>query len=593
MTVATDLRRDLVVATIPGVQQFIGESRSTGDVAASSRLVSELTAAMRTAVDGTAEVVLPADGETGLPNRVVVLTEPHAGVDLAQLMVERVHGAWKDRITALWPAGPPVPLPAVPGFPQVQWVVVPPLPGGYPAQWARAQEALAARKRTRTFPGYDDRMLQRVCGVSARWAAVGHLPGMRRVRRRRGEWLSLPALIKRADPAEGFPSTWSVATGPFRRELAARAAADTTVRTAAWELQNAVRGLRRFGVRFGAGALPGWQPGPDASEEQRWLAQVEGACLLPQTWSVAGLIVEHALARSDQARFAKAVETAAEKLRRLLEVAALPPPPSYLAVLAQDADRMGERLGAPPRTGEGMRAWHGAVSGALVDAAGRQRAVLETDDDGATLGRLVYAGGDDALGFAPVESAVSVAAAWNEAFRAAVAGGPDRPGLVPRATASTAVVFFHSSSPLQSAISEVQELLREAKEAGRPGFGVAVLRRGGERVRAVRRWSLGADVPAGTGAPAVLNELVAAMRGGLSGRLAQSLERDAGAFTSLSAPGRRGEIRRLALRHGATEAEASTAADALLALSDGDPGNGAAAAYRWAVVARFVAAEGR
>ena len=41
---------DLVIATIPGVQQFITDSRSTADAHAASRIVSELTAAMRQAV---------------------------------------------------------------------------------------------------------------------------------------------------------------------------------------------------------------------------------------------------------------------------------------------------------------------------------------------------------------------------------------------------------------------------------------------------------------------------------------------------------------------------------------------------------------
>ncbi|WP_460494772.1 hypothetical protein [Dactylosporangium cerinum] len=48
--------------TVPGVQRFVGEARSTADVASASGIVSDLTAAMVAEVTASSEVVRPAGG---------------------------------------------------------------------------------------------------------------------------------------------------------------------------------------------------------------------------------------------------------------------------------------------------------------------------------------------------------------------------------------------------------------------------------------------------------------------------------------------------------------------------------------------------
>ncbi|MEV4511587.1 type III-B CRISPR-associated protein Cas10/Cmr2 [Dactylosporangium sp. NPDC049525] len=599
--------RDLVVVTIPGVQRFVGEARSTADVATASRIVSELTGAMLLEVSAPAEVVLPAAGRdgidavggTGLPNRVVVLTASGQGRELARRMAERVSRWWADRVAALW-QGMRVDLPDVVGCPDVQWVVVAARPGGYREQWRRAAEALAARKRTRTFAAYDSPSVRRLCSLSGRWPAVEQVP--RGVRRRRGEALSVPAVVKRADRSERFPSTASVATGPFRRDLARLAGTDGAVRAAVVELRAAVDTVGAAGVRFGSGRLPGLPA--SGGGEAAWVAEVEGACLLPETWSVRALTAEQDLTPADSSGFAAAVGVCGARLAELLKLAGLGVPASYLAVVVQDADSMGRRLADETGGHADLRGWHGAVSAALVRAADAQRSCLERGPDAGgdgeePLGRLVYAGGDDALGFVPARTAIAAAGSLNAAFRDGVAGTVERPGVVADATASTAVVFCHVSAPLQSVLAAARELLEETKTVCRPGFGVAVWRRGGERVRAVRPWQVGPSMPAGTGAPAALTVLVDAMRGGLSGRLVADLERDGEAIASLSGAGRAGELRRLVRRHttAAAAVDVDRVVDAVLALADTDQvGAGGAvltSAARWAAVARFVAAEGR
>lgn len=585
--------RDLVVVTVPGVQRFIGEARSTADVAAGSAIVSAITQAMLAEAGPPADLVLPAGaGSAGLPNRVVVLTAPGQGRALAGLMAVRASEWWTDRIAALWQGtggGPPV----TPGFPDVQWVVAGPRLGGYAEQWHRAMEALAARKRTRTFAAYDPPAVRRLCSVSGRWPAVERMP--RGVRRRTGEALSVPAVVKRADRGQRFPSTASVATGPFRQKLMRRVANDTTVDAAVARLRAAVEALGEFGVRFGSGRIPGLTAADGTHAD--WVAGVEGACLLPETWSVRALMVEHNLTQADPAAFTTAVSVCAARLGELLDAADMGVPASYLAVLVQDADAMGRRLADTSGGHADLRAWHGAVSAALVQAAADQRYCLEGAE---LLGRLVYAGGDDALGFVPVHTAIAAAGALNAGFVDAVAGSVQRRGVLPGATASTAVVFCHVSAPLQSVLATARDLLEQTKTVCRPGFGVAVLRRSGERVRAVRPWRVGPTLPAGTGAPSALTVLIDAMRGGVSGRLVADLERDADAIASLSTAGRAGELRRLVRRH-TTETPSGVGVDAVVdalrALADldlcGPDAVGLTSAARWAALARFVAAEGR
>jgi CRISPR-associated protein Cmr2 len=206
----------------------------------------------------------------------------------------------------------------------------------------------------------------------------------------------------------------------------------------------------------------------------------------------------------------------------------------------------------------------------------------------------VYAGGDDMLGMVPVRTAVAAAKEVNTVFARRV-----RP-LLPAATASTALLFFHASYPLQSAVSGVGALLREAKqEGGRPGLGVAVVRRGGERARVVLPWSI---QDAGRPAVELLAELVADLRGGLSGRLAAGLERDAAALARLPQRWQDREVRRLVSRHSGRAGaggsglggRTTVGPETALLTSAGWPSTGGAPTTPASVaqVARFIAQEG-
>lgn len=555
-----ELEGDLVIAAIPGVQRFIAESRRTADLFASSGLISELATALLGAVQEPAALVLPSSLNlgAGAPNRVVALAPVGRGQELAEEMAGAVRRCWEELLGD---------APAVEGFPIVQWVVVPP-GGGYESQWSRAQRLLAQRKRIRDF-AFPPQQQKRVCSLTGRW------PANENTRTLHGEFLSSVALVKRRrGQPTGFPSTWSIASAPYRAALL-ETDDPRVVRCAenfvdALDLLDAESG----GLPLKGGALPGM---PDAAiDSLRRLREMEGAYCAPQTWDVEYLRREYGLtARAPNADGEAGISSAcglgqeaAKKLKELVAELGLPRLSPYLAVLVQDADRLGEKLGnAELARGEPMRQWHARVSRALADAGQWQRDAIESRE---FLGKVVYAGGDDLLALLPLSTAITAARRSFAAFQRATAD------VVPGASVSTALLFFHVSSSLQSVVAAAQSLLDKAKERGRPGIAISVLLRGGERASWVSPWD--------EEALDQLVTLVGAMgdEGALSARLAIGLERDQEELRSLDDDWRRMEVARRAIRHGMTE----SGAQALAELS-ADQGYVDAL-----LVARFLAAEG-
>ena len=586
---------DMVAIALSGVQRFISESRSTADLRAGSLLMSQLAAATVTAV-GTfgpgADVIIPGPGSgRGTPNRVVARTGAGHGRDLAEHMEAEARQAWREHERKLW-AKPrngaedvgsshrAESVPSTAGFPVIQWVVVGPDPAGYAEQWGRAMSALAARKRIRSFevpPVSQSRM----CSLTGRWPALGSPPaGARNVRR--DEALSVPGHVKRRlsrDARQGFSSTWSIATAPYRAGIIDVAVGDTELLAAARDLRSNIREFLASLSQQDQDRL-GRPPAGSADDDQvlAWLKTMEGAWLAPETWEPAGLRLRYDLDALPDETDCFVIRDAVMKLARQAGERGVPSLTPYLAVVAQDADHMGEQLGEFP-PGIDPVGWHQDVSAAIGEAARRQREEVEAPG---RHGRVVYAGGDDLLALAPVATATSCVRAANSAFMQVLAE------TLPAATASAAIVFFHAAWPLQSAITAAQELLKQAKAAGRPGLGIAVLRRGGERNRLVVPWDDPAD-------PAIsmishVETLAAAMSGagvGLSGRLASELERDRDALATLPPVWLGRELSRRSARHGGEQA-----GPALLALSYEDASGRRAVPDDAVTVARFLAAEG-
>jgi CRISPR-associated protein Cmr2 len=317
-----------------------------------------------------------------------------------------------------------------------------------------------------------------------------------------------------------------------------------------------------------------------ADEDLAWLRSAEGAWCVPSTWDPAGLRAGNDLDHPLDEDYVHLARLMAGDLSRAARDKDVVPLTSYLAVIAQDADHMGERLAEFP-DGVAPVTWHQGVSAALVSAARSQRAAIER---AGSYGRVIYAGGDDLLALSPVATALTCAREANAAFREAVSG------QLPEATASAAVVYFHASWPLQSAIAAARALLDDAKArfSNRHGLGIAVLRRGGERSRLIVPW-LDPDDPRMPMLDHVqaLAESMAGTQSGLSARLASELERDRQALASLDPEWVTRELLRRSSRHGGSEG----AERALLALSYENPRGGRELPGEAVLVASFLAGE--
>jgi hypothetical protein len=512
---AGDTGRDLVVVALPGVQSFIAEARTTGDVAAASGIYQELAKCVVDALnDGPrAEVILPGETSTadGVPNRIVALVTANEGAAAARAASDAVHQDWRALVHKTFGDRGP----ETPGFPRLQWVCVPPGSGGYREQWERAQRLLAARRNVRDFrpQAWQGRVL---CSLTPRWPAEPEAPS-RAPKHEKDTKLSAVGWVKRLWREERFPSTPSVASVRYRIEAAERVDSDDDVRQAVHELERLAEHARP------EQPVPGVDPGL-----HRWLALSAGPWVYPERWQPRALARE--AGSTDPGRYrerAGAGERAARRLREAMREVV--PLPGYLAVLVQDLDGMGrflgERAGGPDE--------HKRISRDLLTLAAKQREALR---DPELSGVPVYAGGDDLLAFVPAATALTAARRCHD-----LVGSHDLPA------ASTAVLFFHYHASIQQAMREARDLLDEAKKAvpGKHALAVGYLRRSGVRAESIQPW----DAPGGGNSAELFTIFARGSR--LSPRLVADLERDSGELVSLmdDEPLYRAELARLVRRH--------------------------------------------
>jgi hypothetical protein len=533
---------ELVLVALPGVQQFIEETRSVSDARAASEVYSRLSAEIVAECERPGiRLIFPSGSaeSSGLPNRVVALCSPGVWPAVAAEVRARVESTWQGwvRQALKLRAGPVPETPVTPGMPQVQWVCVPSLPGGYPEQWESAQRLMAGRRQVRDFPAVQWRQRD-LCSVGPRWPAEPMPAGLKEHQK---TLLSAAGWVKRQWRAihglEGFPSTASIASAPFRLAVLEHLA-EPDVRDAAGELTRVAREVIR--ITQGGDVTESRVPGlPDLGDQPgRWFASTGGPWVYPDRWQAESLARE---AEADLSVLRPLAERGLKAARHLVEVMGrleVPPPASYLAVVAQDLDNMGRFLSGHAESADRHRievtpAGHGQVSAALQDTGIVQRRRLE---DREVLGLPAYTGGDDLLAFVPAVHALAAAQSCHDAV----------PPSLP--TASTAICFFHYHASLRDALVSVRQQLAVAKELdGKHGLSVGYLRRSGVSEASVQPWrSGGADTARAFGV------FARSSRYRLSPGLVTDLERDSrelARLSSLHPVAYRAELARLIRRH--------------------------------------------
>lgn len=584
---------ELVMIAVPGVQRFIDEGRSTADVHAASEIVARLSAVGAKACLAVSPEVVPifpawpivpaealaSAGEPGIgldlagPNRIVVLAPPEVGQAVVEAAVTAIKAEWRRLVRATF--GLPAedrgedsePTPPTPGMPVAVWVKAESSEDGYTGQWARAQAAMAARRRLRDFPAMEARDTE-LCDLSPRWAAATQPPpGLRpheQARLAPANWVKRRWRQVRDSGASeevmGFPSTPSIASAPFRREVLERLDEDVVGRSV-WALRDAARQITRVSETPLAGLKPYTRQGGDLA---RWLVAAAGPWVYADRWQLERLARDTKRASGDIRQAVEHGRRAAVALQEVMrgeyQVRA---PTDYLAVIVQDVDGMGLFLGGRRPAADGSRLIpepqrHRAVSELLARLSTEQAARFGAPD---VLGVPVYAGGDDLLGFTPASTALAAARSCRDLI----------PAELP--TASTAVVFFHQSHSLRDALKTARDLLEDAKERvhRKDALGVAFARRSGAAESSVQPWR----DRSGANAQERFQVFAADADHPLSPRLLAELQRDQHELAGLhavSAERFRDELTRLVGRHmaGGDAQQARATARELEALATGE-----------------------
>ena len=424
----------LLVVQLGPVQDFIAQARRTRDLWFGSHLLSELSRAAAKAATAHGALIFPAldandpelepcntlSRDTGPPvsiaNKIVVELRPsldpgnvahaiRAAVDTRwRAITDEVRKTYEadlaDDIDAVWneQIGSLVEY-------AVAWA---PIDHNYAAVRRQVEAALGGRRRLRDFASIrhhrDRAPASSLDGGRVSVLAPG---GTRRARRAAarlllgdGENLDAVGVVKRRGGApEQFLSVLNVAVAPWLR----RAATITAAASALDALRSACHDF----------TVVDDETGVIRRLDQISRSELPGAALFPYNASVLfaprlpGVFEELGASKDRAAVQARAWE--ANHLRPLL--AAAGEPPSYVACLVADGDRMGVAI-------DGLHSAeaHRELARVLGTFPAKARRIIEQDHDGIA----VYAGGDDVLAFVPVCRSVACAEALRKAFEAAM-----------------------------------------------------------------------------------------------------------------------------------------------------------------------------
>jgi CRISPR-associated protein Cmr2 len=335
---------DLVLLSLGGVQRFIGESRSTADVAGASKIVQDLACLAAHAVQrrlagshAPCGLIFPvAPDAPSVTNKIAFLAPEGTGPGIARATVEDISRSWRDRLEETFKTGQP---PPTPGTPDLAWVsVTGPATGcDYGGLWEAAQREMAGRRRARVFEPVEipqKKLSAQSPGLPAVTAPRGSLP------HERNEALSAAGWMKRRAGSERFPSTVSIVSSVFRSRLLERAGSDPDV---AAELRSPVRALttalNQLTVHSDRSTLRS-VPTPAGLEP---LAGRLGAWMTPERWNDEGIAREYGTPPNKQ--IVGDGRRAAGALAAVARKAGIPPPSAYFAVVVQDLDHLGRALG--------------------------------------------------------------------------------------------------------------------------------------------------------------------------------------------------------------------------------------------------------
>lgn len=393
---------------------------------------------------------------------------------------------------------------------ETYWVVVERKEGQEYGDWfTKTEEMLAARKRLRDFrpqnePGEKsgisgDREILHDGdtsrdGLKAFWKKIARSGSPKDIDQQGDERLDSIDLIKRfameveGMPKKAFPSTSSIATASFVESLLARGINSNAFQK--WFDLTHYEELAIMRPR----SIP-YLEMRATGEQQRAILKLDGDCYFPETFTEDRLEKDYYITKKERRQhILTASSTALSILLRASDEQSITRPTPYYAIIQMDGDNMGILLSSVKDDTE-----HRRISESLSSFS--RETVLNLVEKQYPA-RLVYAGGDDVLAFAPLARDAAepgqpghildlvdlLQTNYQRAVLAAMRS-PKEEGRIKTITASTGIAIAHHLTPLSYTVRSTLEAEHVAKKRyGKNALVVSVLRRSGEQTRVGCRW---------------------------------------------------------------------------------------------------------
>jgi CRISPR-associated protein Cmr2 len=537
--------RFMLVFTLGPVQPFIAQARKTRDFWTGSLLLSKLMeAAMRGIEEEGGDFIFPrtrmVDDIPDIPNKYIAvftdLSQAQAAVQKSQDQVKNgwqavcnrvwkdIVDPWGDEVTkGIWHrqtgVDPKTGLADLKSFFEIYWVIVDREENQryeqYGDWFAAAEERLAARKRLRDFraseepgeksaiSGEREVLHWKDAGkVRQFWAAIARRNSPKDIDQEGKEHLDAIDTVKRfamkvgALPETPFPSTSSIATASFIEALLEAKIEESVLKK--WEKATSHEKLRNSTSRADRERIPylARKSQDPRYAERQWLLRNDGDLYFAETFVPRRLKEDYGIPE-DQTK--SLIEDGNAALRALLQAtdAKISRPTPYYAVIQMDGDNMGILL-----SGVNSEAEHTGLSNALSTFSRETVVDLVQKQYPA---RLVYAGGDDVLAFAPLARDTMEAGqprhvfdlverlqkGYQETVKEALppVRNQEDEARAKNVSASVGVVIAHHYTSLSYVLRSAREAEAIAKKRyGRNALVVTLIRRSGEQTRVGCHW---------------------------------------------------------------------------------------------------------
>ena len=535
----------LLLFSLGPVQSFIAQARKARDLWSGSFLLSLLMEAGMQEIDRAAlifpaEPVLDAKNIPDLPNKYVAyFPNFHTAQMAAMNSIRRIEERWLSICEDVWQknlrlfAGTSHSTTRTIWERQINpealfeifWVIVARHDKDYPTWLRQAQEALAARKRSRTVKWFPEKALWNEPGEKStisgeREALRGEEASHVAIRsfwkgiaatfphdlnQSGDEQLDALDMVKRfAFHAQAlttknidasFPSTSSIATASYVRQLLTSTLPQN-------EIQDWLHATRDPLNRMATDTIPTLASLANDNTTKRAILSRDGDCFFPETFTAYRLQKDYAITPDYQAaNWAARGKKALAKLLAATDRAGIVRPTPYYAMILMDGDKMGPLAGGVANENE-----HNAISRAVSNFSRRQAPTIV---HGRYPARLVYAGGDDACALAPltqdcrqneghileeagqqpITTVLALVDQLQQAYCNEVRAAVQSEERKRNVTTSIGIAIAHH----YTALATVRRIAKEAEELAKKQYGrnalvVTILRRSGEQTRVGCHW---------------------------------------------------------------------------------------------------------